>query len=225
LYEEWGFISRAERKANNYRVFREKHLYQMKLARTALPGPYPIEGSIVQGLVRKFAGGDIQGALVDSRLYLDKVHLEKERTADALRVLDRWYRSKPGDRYKIVCRTRKKAADNLGISVDALRTWERNGLLSINKDNRLRMEFSGWDMEKIMVIRLLRNCGFSIASLHNVFADNEKLRQKPSIVLSLPDNNSGISYVTDRYLGFLEEHESRAVKIIDLITGFMDSSI
>jgi len=220
LYEEWGFISKAERKPNGYRAFTDKHLWEMKLARIALPGPYPIEGSLVQGLVRKIAGEDRQGALQDAVLYLQKVKLEKARALEALKVLDRWYESKPGAMDKTACQTRKKAADMLGLSVDALRTWERNGLIGIRKDKERRMQFSEWDMEKIMVIRLLRNCGYSIAALYKVFSDGEKLYEKPSAVLSLPSDQSGISYVTDRYLEFLDEHENRAVKIIELICDF-----
>ena len=35
LYEEWGLIPKAERKANGYRVFTDFHIEQFRLARTA----------------------------------------------------------------------------------------------------------------------------------------------------------------------------------------------
>lgn len=57
LYEEWGYISKAKRKRNHYRVFNEKHLFEMRLARVALPGPYPFDEKLVHGLVRRFAAG------------------------------------------------------------------------------------------------------------------------------------------------------------------------
>ena len=35
LYEEWGLIPNAERKANGYRIFTDFHIEQFRLARTA----------------------------------------------------------------------------------------------------------------------------------------------------------------------------------------------
>lgn len=63
LYEEWGYISEVKRAKNNYRQFTERHLKEMKLARLALPGPYPIDGSIVHELVREFATTNLKSAL------------------------------------------------------------------------------------------------------------------------------------------------------------------
>jgi len=218
LYERWGYISRADRMKNNYRVFNEKHLYQMKLARVALPGPYPIDGKIVHGLVKKFAADDFGGALESAKEYLEKVEIETERAKAALRVLDNWFEDNVGDRNNPIIRTRKKAANHIGVSIDSLRTWERNGLFSIKKDSRDILIFSEWDIEKIMVIRLLRNCGYSIASLLRVFGKEGELEEKPSKILSLPDNNSDINYDTDMFLKYLDEHRERAKKIIKLIT-------
>lgn len=35
LYEEWGLISKPERKENGYRIFTDLHIQQIQLARTA----------------------------------------------------------------------------------------------------------------------------------------------------------------------------------------------
>ncbi len=35
FYEEWGLISKPERRANGYRVFTRLHIMQLRLARTA----------------------------------------------------------------------------------------------------------------------------------------------------------------------------------------------
>ena len=49
----------------------------MKLARTALPGPYSIDGSLVHELVRRFAAGDSETALELARKYSTQVDSEK----------------------------------------------------------------------------------------------------------------------------------------------------
>lgn len=222
LYEEWGYISNANRRKNGYRVFTQKHLYQMKLARVALPGPYPVDGKIVHGLVKEFAKGEYEKVLSMVKDYLDGVEIETERAVIALGVLDKWFEEKIGDREKIVFKTRKRASNELGVSIDALRTWERNGLFRINKDEKGIMTFTQWDIEKIMIIRLLRNCGYSIASLFRVFSNEEDLYQKPSEILALRDENSDIYYVTDQFLKYLEDHRKRAEKIITLILQIPD---
>jgi len=218
LYEKWGYIAKAKRRKNNYRVFTEEHLYQMKLARVALPGPYPIDSRIVHGLVKKFASGDTSGALKLAEEYLKGVEMETERAIAALGVLDKWFERNIGDKNKIILKTRKKAAKELSVSIDSLRTWERNNLFTIKKDSRGILIFSEWDIEKIMVIRLLRNCGYSIASLFRVFANEKNLEEKPSEILSLPDSDSDIYHVTDMFLEYLEDHKKRAEKIITLIS-------
>lgn len=220
LYEEWGFIARAERRENNYRIFNEDHLWQMKLARIALPGPYPINGQIVQQLVKAFARQDLSAALSLAGAYKMRVEAEKERGLQGLKILDQWFEDKTGDPDRIMVCGRKMAAGELDVSLDALRTWERNGLFAIQKDDQGRLRFSEWDMEKIRVIRLLRNCGYSISSLLRVFGDETSLREKPSVLLSLPDQNADFYYTTDLFIEYLEQHLTRADAVIALIKEY-----
>lgn len=220
LYEAWGFISSAQRSTNNYRIFTGRHLEQMRIARLALPGPYPLEGRIVQQLVREFAQGNFESSLNLAREYLARVETEKARALQALAVLDQWFERKWGDKEKIILQSRKKAAGELGVTVDALRTWERNGLFVIPKDEQGRLAFSQWDLEKIKVIRLLRNCGYSIVSLLRVFSREENLLEKPSILLSLPDADEDFFYVTDLFMQYLEQHLDRARRLMEMISYF-----
>ena len=41
LYEKWGFLPPLPRSPGSYRLFSETHLDQMRLAWTALHGPWP----------------------------------------------------------------------------------------------------------------------------------------------------------------------------------------
>lgn len=220
LYEEWGYISKAERKDNHYRVFKERHLLEMRLARLALPGPYPFDGELVHLLVKRFAAGDMDAALAMAEEYRKRVDVEWSNALKALEVLDKWHADKPGDREKTVCRTRRAAAARLDLTVDTVRTWERNGLLWIGKDERGKMRFSEWDMEKTMIVRLLRNCGYSIASLNQVLAPESELTVRPSEILKFPDPDSDINYITDKYLDFLKAHKERSEAIIGMIRRF-----
>lgn len=220
LYETWEFIAPVKRTNNNYRMFDDEHIYQMKLARIALPGPYPLDGRLVQQIVKEFALRNVAGALTLAGEYLRRVEGEKERALQALAILDQWFENKTGDKNKIVLKSRKQAAYELDVSIDTLRTWERNGLFKIAKDHHGSLAFCEWDMEKIRVIRLLRNCGYSISSLLRVFAGEEKLKEKPSILMSLPDDNADFFYATDLFMRYLEQHRDRACRIMSFINDY-----
>jgi hypothetical protein len=61
LYEEWGFLPPIPRSPSGYRLFTEAHVDQMRLARTALRGPWPgrnIKRSAL-ALVRRAASGNL----------------------------------------------------------------------------------------------------------------------------------------------------------------------
>jgi len=147
------------------------------------------------------------------------VEYEKARAVEAMSILDKWFKQKTGDNNKLVVIGRRLAAAEIGVSVDTLRNWERNGLFSVTRNDQNQLAFSEWDMEKIRVIRLLRNCGYTISSLLRVFGDEEKLSEKPSLLLSLPNNDADFFYVTDLFLDYLDEHSERAKRIMDFIRG------
>ncbi|MEN6325067.1 MAG: MerR family transcriptional regulator [Syntrophomonas sp.] len=224
LYESWGYISSPRRLANNYRVFTDLHLLQMRLARVALPGPYPINGRLVQQMVREFAAGNLEESLALAQDYLAGVRLEQKRAVRALAILDDWMACRVRQKPHVIIKGRIKAAQALDITIDALRTWERNGLFTIQRNERGILNFTGLDLEKIEVIRLLRNCGYTISSLLRVFNRDETVLGKPSLLLSLPDDDADFFYVTDRFLQYLKDHEQRAQKILAMIEDYKKKS-
>ncbi len=54
----------------------------------------------------------------------------------------------------------------------------------------------------------------------NVFGNEANLGEKPSKLLSLKRNELEINYITDRYLEYLEDHITRAEKIINLLDAY-----
>jgi len=221
LYEAWGYISKPGRlENNNYRIFTDLHLVQMKLARIALPGPYPVNGKHVQQMVKEFALGNLHESLVLAREYLNNVQLEQKRAVRAMTILDDWFANRSCQKDDDLIKGRLKAAQIIGVTLDALRTWERNGLYSIKKDQHGILAYTQSDLERIEVVRLLRNCGYSIVSLLKVFNQHENITEKPSILLSLPNNDGDFFYVTDQFMQFLQNHEQRAQSLIVMIEDY-----
>ncbi len=157
LYEKFGLIPKAERKANGYRVFTDFHVEQIKLARTAL------EIEIVQNGLRKqaisiiktSALGKFNEAFYLTKDYLEKIKNEQKNAEEAIEITQKLLSNKVQE-IGTKCFTRKEAADYLNVSIDALRNWEMNGLLNVKrKENGYRV-YRDEDLKLLKIIRSLR---------------------------------------------------------------------
>src|SRR5690349_21005044 len=165
LYEEKGYLSPVPRSRGGYRLFSEAHLDQMRLARTILMWPFPGGKGLVLDLVRKCAAGDLGGALAMAYLYLARVRAVRAHADAAVASLEQWAQGQSdeegGAPLAIV-----QAAGRMGISVDKLRNWERNGLLDIPRDpaNGYR-RYGPADIGRARVIRMLLQTGYSLMAI------------------------------------------------------------
>lgn len=223
LYEKWGYLQPVPRAPNGYRLYSERHLRQMLLARIALPGPYPGGGACVHRLVREAARGRFSRALDLARRYRINVRRETEGARSVLKDLKKWARSsnKAMDRAP-VC-SRRRAARILSITVDTLRTWERNGLLHVEKNEMGHCSYSARDLSRLRIILALRTAGYSLASIHKMLLEYDSgairniSRKTLARILDTPSPDAPIVYVTDMWLTTLAEHRKRAARIIEFL--------
>lgn len=169
LYEQWGFISPVPRTPAGYRRFCGRHLLELRFARLALPGPYPARKDLLPAAVRAYCRQDYGEARLLTAAYDAAVAQEQQHAREALAVLDRWHQ---GHRLQgaPVRGGRRQMAQRCHVTVDALRTWERNGILTPAQTAGGRMAYTAEDVDTILVVRLLRRRGFSLASLQQVFS-------------------------------------------------------
>lgn len=220
LYEQWGFLPPVRRSPAGYRLYEQEHLDQMRLARTALNGPWPgrnIRRSIIH-LVRFAAQGDLGGALELAYHHLALVQAELAQAEVAARLLERWAQGVPTDATANPLSIRA-AADLLGLSPDQLRGWERNGLLAVSRNpaNGYR-QYRQPEIARLRVIRMLRSAGYSTLSIlrmltrldHGTAGD---LRRD----LDSPPEDDDIQTAADRWLTTLSGEEQRAHTLIRLI--------
>ena len=88
MYEEWGLIPQAERKANGYRVFTDYHIEQLRLARIA----FQIE--VLQNGLRKkvvetvklSAKKDFDKALMFAEEYLNQIQKEQRNAEESIGI-------------------------------------------------------------------------------------------------------------------------------------------
>ncbi len=213
LYEAWGLLPPIPRSPSGYRLYTEAHRDQMILARTLLREPYPgpaLKGSAVR-LAQQAATGDLGGALELAYAYLGLVRAEQAQAEAAAALLERWAEGAPLESQRPALRI-GAAAKLLGVSVDVLRNWERNGLLEVprNPQNNYR-RYGAPELSRLRVIRTLARAGYShmaiLRMLHRLDAgETNQLRQ----TLDTPRPDEDIYLATDQWLSTLAEMERRA---------------
>ncbi len=224
MYETWGLLPRVPRGANGYRLYTEDHLYQMKLARTALNTAWPGKNirSAAFGLIQQSASGDLGGALESAYRYVVLVQNERNQAEMAAELVSRWAQGFPTDSTHQNLHIRD-AALHLNVTTDQLRNWERNGLMDVPRDphNGYRM-FTAPELARARVIRVLRNAGYSLMAIYRMLNQldsdsSTNIRQ----ALNTPRPDEDVFHATDHWLSTLEDIEQSARKMIEILEDWL----
>lgn len=218
LYEKWGLIPAAERQANGYRVFTAFHLQQFRLARTA----FQIE--VLQGGLRRkiveavkvSAQGHFDDAILLTQEYIADLKKERIHAEEAICIVQHILSGESPDtpaRLK-----RKEASDYLDISMDTLRNWEMNGLLTVKrKENGYRV-YSGQDMKRLKIIRSLRCANYSLEAILRMLQQLTKSSDADiKLALNTPRQDDDIISVCDKLMISLSSAEQNALKMLDML--------
>lgn len=215
LYEASGYLPAIPRDPNGYRHYSALHLEQARLVQCALRWPTIGERGLLLNLVSRAAAGDLGMAMELAYQYLARVRVERTYAEAAVEFLERWAAGQVLDTQRDQVSI-SAAARQLGVSVDMLRGWERNGLLAVPRDpaNQYR-RYGAAEFGRLRVIRTLAQAGYSqmaiLTMLRQVDTGNTAdLRA----ALDLPRDEASIYAVADRWLTTLGEVEERAQAVI-----------
>ncbi len=257
LYEEWGFLQAVPRGRNGYRIYGRAHLDQMRLARTALHGGWPgraIRRSALS-LVRKSASGDAKGALEQARRHLLLVRGERGQAEEAAAFLDAWARDRRPDASSgsgpaggaadassgsvsiggaadahAGFLSIGGAAKKLSLTVDTLRSWERNRLIKPpRRPNGYRM-YASAHIGRLRVIRMLYLAGYSTMAILRFMSEldsgegRRKVRGNARVILDTPRPDEDLYSASDRWLTALGEQERRAGTMILILREILRKS-
>lgn len=165
LYETMALIPKAERAANGYRVFTERHIAVFRLARTAFQVEVLQNGLRKKAVrvVKTAAAGDFASAIALAEAYLAAVRREAQHAGEAIGIVKQIMSGDlPGE---AMCLRRHEAAEHLEISMDTLRNWEMNGLLSVRRRANGYRVYTGEDIRRLKVIRSLRCANYSLEAI------------------------------------------------------------
>ncbi|MCI0579316.1 MAG: MerR family DNA-binding transcriptional regulator [Chloroflexi bacterium] len=131
-YVEWGLLPPVQRGPNGYRLFTRKHLDCLRVARMIYATTYPSKAIRLSGsqIIQSAVADDWGGALERSYAHLAFVQSERVQAETAAMLLERWATGTAADATEQPLQI-GQVAHLLGISIDMLRNWERNGLITI----------------------------------------------------------------------------------------------
>ena len=111
---------------------------------------------------------------------------------------------------------RKEVSNYLDISMDTLRNWEMNGLLSVKRKQNGYRIYTDEDIKRLKIIRSLRCANYSLEAILRMIQQSS---QNPNVdirkALNTPKADAEIITVCDKLIVSLSDAEVNAIKMID----------
>ena len=209
LYEKYKLISTPERLSNGYRVFTDLHIEQFKMARAVLKVEVLQNGLRKQAveILKVSALGNLEDAKKMAESYLQQLDLEMSHAEEAIEIARKILNSDDSDIPKEkIALTRKETAETLQVTMDTLRNWELNGLITVKrKQNSYRVYFYE-DIQRLKIIRSLRCANYSLSSILRMLG---ALSQNPAAdlrkTINTPKDSEDVITACDKLLTSLSE--------------------
>ena len=218
FYEKWGLITKPVREENGYRVFNDMHIYQIQVARLGFEIEILQNGlrKKIVDMIKTCAKCDFDGAIRKTEEYLIQIEKERASAEEAIKIVKDILHGEIHENQ--LSMKRKEVSQYLDISVDALRNWEMNGLLTIKRKQNGYRIYTDADIRQIKIIRVLRCANYSLEAIRRMM---QQLSENPEAdireILDTPEQNDDIISACDRLLLSLSKAEINAGKIMTML--------
>lgn len=212
-YEEWELIPIPPRADNGYRVFTDYHIETIKIARVAFQIEVLQSGLRITmvDMVKAIAKYDFEQAQLLLDNYLSLVEIEISNANEVIKVVENLFSGKTDETNS--CFTRSEAAEHLGVTSDALRNWERNGLLTIKRSKNNYRTYVGEDIKRLKIIRTLRSAKYSLAAILRMLNAVDQEKQDIKVLLNPTTLDDSIITACDNLIDSLEKAKRNALEL------------
>jgi DNA-binding transcriptional MerR regulator len=226
LYVDWGLIPPVERSPSGYRRFTQHHLDCLRLARMIYATEYPGRALRASSneIIQHAVTDDWTGALEKAHEHLALVKAELKAADQAASILENWAKNMTADSDEDPLAT-GQVSRLLGVSMDVIRNWERNGLISVRRNsyNNYRL-FGKKEIERLRIICMLSHAGYSHMAILRMFIELDGGRTRGlKKALDTPRADEDIFTAADHLLSTLNAQEKRVREIISMIKSLINS--
>lgn len=218
FYEDIGFIAKPARLPNGYRVFTRLDLEQVRFCRLALRAEALQNGlrDTAVAIIRLSAALDFARARQRTREYIAQIDREIAFAEGAIDSVEVALARRPLP--ERAARKRSEAAEALGITVETLRNWERNGLIRVGRLQNGYRVYTPEDMKQLLIIRTLRCANYSISAILRLVGRLSESREISVLkTLDTPYETEEIVSACDHLLSSLISARQDAEKMIEQI--------
>ena len=214
-YESSKFIEPAERLGNGYRVFNKRHILQIKLCRLVFREfvSKHLRRASLQVLYAA-AQWDMLLCRQNIETYIALLETEIQKANDVIDVIKKWASGAKDENPEY---TLKMAAECIGTTKETIRNWERNGLLSKNFSAYQRRIYKTSDIERMKIIYMLMQTGYSIMAIHKYFSTLAQSNCKALQILIDPDKDEDLFTIQDRWFQTLISAKADGMKMLALV--------
>lgn len=238
FYEKCGFIGPVERTANQYRIYNKRHVFRLRVCRLVFGGfvNTRLRRESLK-VLEASAAWDRTAYERESGNYLQAVEEDIERAKRAI-ALCTGQMGRKGTQASEDTRnseeaqcseetrnseetqvseesryTKKQAAAMTGATPEAIRNWERNGLLGRYEPYQ-RRAYGQELLNRMYVIRLLLDTGYSMMAIRAFLQAYEEGRpEEAELLLTNPREGGDLCCRADRYLEALLHLREKAVQL------------
>lgn len=205
FYEGEGLLPPVPREENGYRIYSERHLLGLKLIRCAFRAEILSSNlrNEAADIIRTSASGRHRSAVQKAKRY--RAHLLEEigRAREAIRLTEQILNKDIFHIEQGMVYGRRDAAAQIGISMDVLRDWERNGLIEVPRAGK-RRQYGTQEMNRLKIIFVLRSAHYSQTAVRRMLKKLDSGEFDLLAAIDTPEPTEDIVSVADRYITSLQ---------------------
>ncbi|SNS51847.1 DNA-binding transcriptional regulator, MerR family [Anaerovirgula multivorans] len=219
FYERIGLILPAPRAENGYRLFNDRHLYQVMVLRCIFLDEWPGENIRKASIkiIDAMKSWELKAARNYTKEYIQIIEIEYEKAKEAVKILKQWSDhvmvEEPGEIH-----SRAEAATVIGVTPEALRNWERNGLIGVPRVGKNQRRIYGRkEIERLRIIYMLRQAKYSMSAIHKCLKKFDAGCNEEALEALHNPNKEDIVWTGDHWLYVLQKTADKAEEIFKIL--------